>query len=262
MLEDNKHQIIELYSVQNKSMTYISEFLGISTHFVRKVLVENSIKIRDNNFYKSKYVDETFFDEIDTEEKAYILGFLYADGCVSKNVLEIKLSIKDYSLLENIKNALHSEHKIITGIISSGYGKGNQFCFLSINNKHLAESLIKAGVFRNKTKILKFPTYDIVPESLINHFIRGYFDGDGSVYKTNSGLSFSFDGTKEFLSSLLNIIREITGTRATIYKYSKIDHYYLTIGGNRQTKLFYDYLYKDAAIFLGRKKIVFEQNLL
>lgn len=261
MSEKDIEQIIELYSVQYKSISYISKLFNCSTGKIKRVLISNDIEIRDNNFYKSKYVDETFFENIDTEEKVYILGFIYADGYISKNTFGIKISVKDYELLKKIKDILHSEHKIGFCINNNGYGKGNESCYLSINNKNLVNSLIKNGVIYNKSNILEFPSYNIVPEHLIRHFIRGYFDGDGSVYGNNSGLIVSFEGTECFLSYLLDILRDVTGTKTSVYKYKGKEHYYIRIGGNNQVKMFYNYIYENSTIFLGRKKVVFENNL-
>lgn len=261
MSEKDIEKIIELYSVQYKSISYISRLFDCSENKIKKILVSNNIEIRNANFYKSKYVDESFFENIDTEEKAYILGFIYADGYISKTTFGIKISAKDYELLKKIKDILHSEHKIGFCINNNGYGKGNESCYLSINNKKLVNSLIENGVVYNKSNILKFPSYDIVPEHLIRHFIRGYFDGDGSVYRNNSGLVVSFDGARHFLKYLLDILRDVTGTKTDLYKYKNKEHYYIRIGGNNQVKMFYDYIYEDSTIFLGRKKIVFESNL-
>ena len=231
MSENDIKQIIELYSVQNKSISYISKLFNCNRYRIRKILVDNLIEIRDNNFYKSKYVNENF------------------------------LSSKDYELLNKIKDILHSEHKIGFCINNNGYGKGNESCYLSINNKNIVSDLINDGVVYNKSNILKFPEYDIVPNHLIRHFIRGYFDGDGSVYNGNSGICVSFEGTQSFLNSLLDVLKDVTGTKSSVYKYKNKDHYSIKIGGRNQVKSFYNFIYNNATIFLGRKKMVFEDNL-
>lgn len=77
---NKEKQIIDLYLSKNKSMAFISRELQIPLYTVRKTLQNNNIAIRNNNCYKAKSVNEDFFEKIDTPEKAYILGFIYADG--------------------------------------------------------------------------------------------------------------------------------------------------------------------------------------
>lgn len=202
-----------------------------------------------------------FFEKIDTEEKAYILGFVYADGCISKNTFSIKLSIKDEDFLINIKNTLKSEHKIIHTINKNGWGIGNESCSLSIVSKKMVNDLLNDGVFYNKSNILEFPSSSIVPENLLHHFIRGYFDGDGSVYKATYAVGASFEGTKMFLDKLMNVLHEKIGTNSSVQKYKNKEHYCIKIGGANLMKKFYNYLYNDAHIYLDRKKKVFEENL-
>ena len=94
------------------SVSKISKFYKVNFSVITRVLKENNIEIRDNNSYKSKKVDENFFHDIDTQEKAYILGFFFADGCLTKKGT-FGIKIKDKELLERIKQELKSEHKII-----------------------------------------------------------------------------------------------------------------------------------------------------
>lgn len=261
MLDDKSNEIIYFYTAENKSISCIAKHYNCNPSVIRRILVKNSIEIRDNNFYKSKSCDEKYFDVIDSEYKAYILGFIYADGYITNNTFGIKLSIKDIELLNIIKNAIKSEHKIIVGTNNSGFGIGKQYCLLSINNKHMVNSLKELGVVYNKSKILTFPTSQQVPENLIHHFIRGYFDGDGSVYKSRTSSSCSMIGTHGFLSEVLLRMRQVVGTESNVYKYKDKEIYEIKIGGNKQLRKIYDYFYNEANIFLGRKKNRFEEIL-
>lgn len=211
----------------------------------------------------TKPFDQHFFDRIDTEEKAYWLGFIYADGYVTKSVFGIKLQESDTDHLKKLKAALKSEHAIGHYINKSGFGTTYgpfKLCAFSIDNKYLVDTLIKNGVVYNKSKILTFPSKDIVPDHLLHHFIRGYFDGDGSVYHTppHGYLSISMDGTEHFLSEVLKIFHEVSGTNAKLYD-SKGTIKSLKVGGSKQVQAIYEYMYKDATVFLGRKKERFEE---
>ena len=170
-----------------------------------------------------------------------------------------KLIGSDSDHLLKLKTALHSEHKIGHYVGNTGYNNNTNYCSLTIKNKHLVDSLIDKGVVYNKSKVLRFPTNDIVPAKLIHHFIRGYFDGDGSVYFSppHGYIGISIDGTEMFLSKVLEIFSSVSGTHAKLYE-SKGTIKSLKVGGSKQVKAIYEYMYKDATVFLGRKKDRFD----
>jgi hypothetical protein len=259
--------IIHLYTSENMSISKIADLYNVNDDTIKRRLKENNISIKNNNFYKKKKFNENFFDDINTEEKAYWLGFIYADGCVSNrkttDVFEIKLSEKDKAHLEKLKAVLNSEHSIGVHISSCGYNVGKKYCSFSIVNQHLVDSLVEKGVLYRKTRILKFPNETQVPRNLIKHFIRGYFDGDGSVYcLEESGIgNISFVGTKNMLEGILNEFKCVIPTTTQIHKYKNKDVYDLKIGGSNYFKKCYNFLYQDATIFLDRKKCKFEDIL-
>lgn len=259
--EDSLKMIIHLYTVQHMSVLKISNFYSVNPSVIIRVLKENNITIRDNNCYKSKKVDENFFHVIDTQEKAYILGFFFADGCLTKKGT-FGIKIKDKDLLERIKKELKSSHKIIECKPNKGsYSQEDSIYYgLYFTNKQIEKDLKELGVDSNKTTTCSFP---IIPKELERHFIRGFFDGDGSVYKTYSkkhdyeAICVSFVGTQEMLIEIRNRLKEITGSKSKLYKSKNVYDY--KIGGINQCEKLYHYLYDDATIFLGRKKNVFEE---
>ena len=142
---------------------------------------------------------------------------------------------------------------------SSGYCNESHYCMLGINDRHLVESLIQCGVARRKSMILTFPSDDAVPASLLNHFIRGYFDGDGSVYGNSQSPCASFDGNETFLAPLLEIIKQVTGTKANLQRDRSI--WCIKLGGKNIIRRLYDYLYTNSTIYLSRKRTKFETML-
>lgn len=252
--------ILHLYTVQNMSVLAISKRFNVSSRVITRVLKEHNIVIKNNNGYKTKSIDSNFFETIDTEEKAYILGFIYADGCITNHALQIKVSKRDVEILEKIKGALKSNHKIGTYINSNGYGIGNEYCAIRMVDKKIEQDLSMLGVVSRKTKTLTFPTNNQIPQDLVRHFIRGYFDGDGSVSKHTSPF-ISFTGTYEMLCGVKRELQKIVHTQANIYPYKNKDIFDYKVGGTNQMKKIYDYFYKDATIFLGRKKNKFEEIL-
>ena len=120
------------------------------------------------------------------------------------------------------------------------------------------------GIVENKTLKLKFPTEEIVPKKLINHFIRGYFDGDGSLsYWTRYGKTktlrnylLGFTGMEDVLQGILEYFNK---TNIVIKPHNNA--YEFNIGGNCQLKNILNLLYKDAHVYLDRKKCIYDDYL-
>jgi intein-encoded DNA endonuclease-like protein len=260
--------ILALYSNDKYSILKISKLFGVNPSVIKRILRKYNVEIRSNNIYKSKACDETFFDVINTEEKAYWLGFIYADGYITQrrgqDVLSIKLSINDRNHLEKFKKALKSKHSIGTYTSTNGYNIGKQYCSIAIYNQHIVNALIDKGISYNKTKILKFPTREQVPKEFISHFIRGFFDGDGSIYHVsqNDTGCISFTGTENMLNAVLSEIKQYVNTNVHVYKYKNKDVYDLKIGGRNQLNQLYKYFYENASIFLDRKEHKFKEILM
>lgn len=139
------------------------------------------------------------------ENSAYWLGFLCADGTVLKNnEIRISLNVNDIKHIEKFKNFLKSNNTISTGI----YGKEER-AYFSIRDNQLAKDLSYRGCINNKTYRLKFPNTLQVPEKYLSHFVRGYFDGDGSInysldkkYPSYRKYRIGFVGTEDFLKGI------------------------------------------------------------
>lgn len=132
---------------------------------------------------KKHNLNESFFEKIDSEEKAYFLGLMYSDGYIfsSKHTkgLGIQLQEPDKELLIKFNQCLKSNYPLM---VVKRLDENHQNCIrLYGYSKKIAEDLTKQGCFENKTKKLQFPSCNQVPSNLIHHFIRGYFDGDGCV---------------------------------------------------------------------------------
>ena len=140
--------------------------------------------------------NHNYFKTIDTEEKAYILGFLYADGYNSDKQVVITQLEQDVDILEKINKALNADNQIKRKLQSTNNKTKCQLCYSSID---MCTDLTNLGCFRNKSLACTFPTF--LDKSLIRHFIRGYFDGDGCITYRKSGSSPGINmlGTLEFL---------------------------------------------------------------
>jgi hypothetical protein len=265
-IKDYAAQINTLHA-EGKCAQEISKIIGIKYHqpvynYFKKMgwTTLSREEYRRNTTYK---VDKNFFVDINTEEKAYILGFLCADGHIdTKNPrITITLSDKDYRLLEIIRDAMHSTHPIKRGIEHSNpYKKSKNKvlyqCFISINGKELIEPLVKMGISGKKTYSLDSSIMDYVPEHLTRHFLRGYFDGDGCIswdkrYKSGNKSTVHIAGNYDFLQGSFNKYFP-TNCNLRLYKKSAQCYDY-TIQDKHEVLRFLAYLYNDAKIYLERK---------
>jgi len=142
-----------------------------------------------------KYVDERvkgdFFDKIDTEEKAYILGFYVADGAITRSKkcdnwrFSIGLNEDDKEILEKIKNIMNPYVHLIYEVFDykKTSRKTRPMYKFQFSNKNICTKLEEYGLGFNKTYKEK-SVKNIIPEELMKHFIRGYFDGDGCTCLT------------------------------------------------------------------------------
>lgn len=222
----------------------------IQAPILKEFLKEHGVKTRSLSESKRIYkVNEDFFNKIDTEEKAYILGFSYADGCVSKDyrVFKFGLQARDIDILQKIKKAMKSDHKI-TKYIASGKYKVIQF---AVTSKKICSDLKKHGCINKKTFLVKFPD---INKELLRHFIRGYTDGDG--YVSSKEKVVSIIGTEDFCLSLSDIFKEkfmIKGTIRTAgeCKNNNIKEIRFRV---RESYRILKWLYSDCNIYLDRKK--------
>ena len=213
---------------------------------------------------KKYEIKENYFDVIDTEDKAYWLGFLYADGYnfEKKHEVKLRLHIKDEEILIKFRNVLfpNKDRPLYYGESKNGKTK---WCELNISNKHISDSLSEKGCVQAKTFKLSFP--DFLKKDLYNHFIRGLFDGDGSIccstLKTGEHKTmFSIIGYRSFISQINEIISNSCGlNKNKLIDYKGKDERIATLAftGCRQCIKIRDYLYKDATIYLQRKYLAF-----
>lgn len=250
--EDQVAYIIDKYVNENISLKELGKQFGCNYGTIRNLLNKNGIVSKGN---KRGYPrNELFFNLINTSEKAYWLGFMYADGCVHSTNYEISINITDLEHVEKFKNAIGAtNHKITTTTKAYGDMKNPKPLYqFSIKDKQLHNDLIKWGCVPQKSlKLKKIPN---IPRDYISHFIRGFFDGDGSIHylkgTDNYRISFT-NGSSDFL----NDIQKELSTNISLGKENNKNTYQLQIAGKHQVMRILDYLYKDSNenIRLNRK---------
>jgi intein/homing endonuclease len=213
-------------------------------------------------------IDENYFSKIDSIDKAYFLGLLYADGNVhiknSINHLSIELLLEDLKIIDLFKICLKTNRplKFRKSKIDKNGFKIKERCGLNITNRKICSDLVSLGCVPRKTKILKFPQFIKNNNSLLKAFIRGYFDGDGcvSISKQNK-IKSSISSTEDFILNLNDIFTNL-GLNPKIYKSKKISNFYeIYFHGIERNIKMYNYIYDDSIYFLNRKKEKFENFL-
>lgn len=265
-------EICRLYTKDKLSSNEIRKLFNISVGTVIKTLERYNIKRVKNspkNIKKSSYrkynLNEDYFTMIDSNDKAYFLGLIIADGTISygrTSILSIGLQEEDSYILEKLKKNLDFEGSI--RLIKKSKSCRKDLKSISICSKKLVESLIKHGIIPNKTHFTYFPD---IPEEFYSHFIRGVFDGDGSIVLDPRGrqnLTFSIAGTEVLISKIQEILIEncdLNKTKLATSKQTKDTFRVMNYSGNFICKRIYEYLYKNAESFLTRKKEKFESRL-
>ena len=224
----------------------------ISLTAINGLLRRNGYKAKSQSELQRMYnIDETFFDVIDTEEKAYFLGFLYADGCnaTNRNAVILSLEENDKEILEKFNNLLQS-NKPLQYVKFKTTNSSNQYR-LVITNKHISQKLVELGCHRAKTYSLMFPSEEQVPKHLVRHFVRGYFDGDGWVGKK----SICVVSTLDFCNSLAEILKERLNINCYIRaRHPERNNTIRMLGlNNKSARTFLKWIYKDSNIHLQRK---------
>lgn len=213
-------------------------------------------KILPKSFCNIKKINVEFFDTWN-EQSAYVFGFFLADGCLTKSnskngkdFYKLSFTQKDSEILEKIKLAMGSDHKITKRVRRDG-----GICYyLQITNKKITSRLMKFGLKTNKTtEPVVLPD---IPSDLLHHMVRGFCDGDGSTYGQRIQLDFCEKTTLH--NQFLTIFRNLELPEPNIYyKQLKDDR---TV---QMVRLFWgvydkrmkirDWLYHKATIFMNRK---------
>lgn len=276
-------EIKDYYYNKNLSASQIAKIFNVSYPTINSFLKKNNCILKTLSQIHKKF-DDTVFEKINTEEKAYWLGYLYADGHIristtihkngnAYNQYMISLTSIDKETIVNFKTFLNSNTKLKKYISNSGY-KNSEYYIETVSSEKMYNDLLDKNLNPNKTSNLTIPTN--IPDELIHHFIRGYFDGDGSVYisrtKNNSinpykkrnyyeRLCVNIIATHDFCKFLRNKV--FSTSSKNIYKERRTlqDNLYYFRFDSKKAKQFYYYIYKDCNICLTRKMNKFKSYL-
>lgn len=244
---------------KGETLKELSESLNMSVPAISRYIKEKGdiiITDKSSRIDKTKLtLNENYFEKIDTEHKAYWLGFIMADGCIRHSpnyALTIELSTIDILHLKKFRRDIQSTHAIRKR-------KNKEMCSITVYSKKLIEDLIKLGCVPNKTNN-GFISKEILnlSKELKAHFLRGYCDGDGYIDKTRNRIIYTIKSFN-IANDLNNILKNVLGysfkikDEGTYYRLYKEDKKSFIETINK--------LYLNSNVFLNRKFIVYKNRV-
>ena len=263
--QEEESKIVDLYN-SGIGITSICKIIQCSPIPTRNILKKHGIKIRNKEeAHESQKmgIDENYFDVIDNQDKAYILGLLITDGnnCIYESSMKpsyhvhITLKDNDRAILDRIKEKMQIERKIR---IITRKSDGKSYARLEIKNKHISLRLNELGIVQNKTFKTTFPDY--LSENLIPHFIRGVLDGDGCIPKKLNIVSFA--GSTGFITGLAKVIEDKIGYTAHVVNIKHSPGISSIAIAELHSRIgLLNWIYKDADLKLERKYNLYLQML-
>ena len=210
-------------------------------------------------------VNEEFFEKW-SRDSAYIIGFIYADGHLENaphiRGKYIRFTNTDYNLIEKIKKTIGSSHKIV---VTPAIGKKKEKYLLRIGSRKIYDNLAALGLTPRKSLNMRLP---IIPRKFLSDFVRGYFDGDGTIAFENvnnrpyNRLKVIFtSGSKEFLVSLAGSIKnKDIGKEGDVYNsHRSYQLLYRSIDAFNVLKFIYSTVDKNDSLYLDRKYRKYKQ---
>lgn len=246
------------------SSGYISRTRDVNVATVLSVLRQAGVEIRTNrsDYQRFRY-EESVFDTIDTELKAYFLGLLYADGSIDKEEKDIRITLQEMDgyILTPLSQML-AYGRDLTRPFEKDEFRGRM---LSVTSKRLAAALITHGCTPAKSMTIRLPRLD---PSLMRHFLRGYFDGDGcfSYSKPKARRSvrgiFKIVSNTTFCEDLQRFLSDNLGIYIGVYHPSSNPQVgALQCGNDKTVRILHRYMYDGATIYLSRKRDKIESYL-
>lgn len=264
----NKEWIDEKYNGQHLSLVDIAKLINCTEDTIGLAMRKFGLEIkRDRRGNAIKHnVNENIFHIIDTPEKAYWLGYITADGCISDDKKRRKsgytyhyhrltfcISKKDRYILESFRYFISGEDIKIQDNTVHAFGKEYEQSSMKVSSKTITDDLMKHGIMPRKSGNEKPPIG--LPDYLVRHFIRGEFDGDGSVSISSKNLlRITIVGSK----NLMEWIKQQFGYGSIRKDLKSPMLYEFQLYEQSEVLRFYKWLYDGATMYLPRKKAVFD----
>lgn len=232
------------------SAAVIARDILVSRPTIIRVLRAQGATIKDRSECQVKYsCDHRFFQTIDTEEKAYWLGFFTADGSVRPpNGIALCIALKDGDHVHQFAKALCASYPI-----EDRLKRKWPMTEIAFRSTQMTADLSHYGIVPNKGQTVPWP---ILGNEFVRHYLRGAIDGDGSFYVSRKQVGMMLASNLDYLTDCQNLLMQIFGFKRTKISKAgkKVGIRCMKYGGNRQLLPFFNYLYADATIYLPRKR--------
>lgn len=261
-----KQDVEESYA-RLQSLQKVAEEFNCTKENIRYFMHKENLHINKRKVY---ICDHDFFSH-DNEESFYIAGFLEADGCIKErkqipNTVSLDLLDKDEKHLIKIKDILKSDYKIHTAIAKNSLRnpkyKDSIKKGFAITSEQMCKDLLRFGVTPRKTHTYVFPEW-LKTHPLVNHFMRGSVDGDGSFWLNKDTVYFNILGTENLVKTFHEIlIKECNLPIDSGHIKQRQGCWSLEYGGNLIVGKISNFLYKDATIYLERKYDIAKKSII
>lgn len=262
----------EAYCQQGKTCDQIAREAGVAKETVRQRLLRARIAVRPREAYvRYRRLDVASFRTLTSDRYAYWVGFLAADGHIGMYereqqgargvkldyVVAMKLSGKDAEHVYRFKRDLGADHPV-RHTAYHGYTQAR----IELRDRGLIEALAMWGVGPHKALTLTFPHH--LPASLVPAYVRGYFDGDGTVMvrdrvRWSEVVCRFISGSPTFLADLASTLGHNGITTGAIYLQGAHTHILPVSSKRENVRRFAAYLYTDATVWLPRKRTLLEE---
>lgn len=209
--------------LDGSSTVEVGEAFGVSPTYISHLLKSLGIEVRGpSEVHRIYTVNHGYFEVIDDPDRAYWLGFLAADGCISAetNNVIVSLAAADEGHLRKFLDCLESDYLIYPAVARTQ-------ARIVITSARIVADLVRHRVTPRKSLTLKPP--DFLPEELWSHYWRGVFDGDGTIYESGGGWRVGWSGTRVMMERVREWVQSVCLTKARVRPLSSI--YRFEVGG-------------------------------
>lgn len=228
---DIEKDVIKDFQKNNLYCEDLAKKYKVDVHTIYRILDKHNIK-RQSGYHTS--CNTNYFEQIDNPHKAYLLGFITADGAIVNNILSIEVHDKDIEVLKYAKKQINPKATITKC-------KGRSTSKICFGAKKIGKDLAKYGIVQNKSKTIKKIPVNLIPQKYLKYYFRGLIDGDGCILE-NGRISI-YSGSKEYIEDVQKFLtKELNLSLTSIYHGST---YFCSWSSKEDREKIYHYLYED-----------------
>lgn len=256
VLTYSKEEVRIMYDLylKGENVEYISQIYRINRASVYNLFQKYNFDLVEDR-HRAYTVNDVYFNKIDTANKAYILGFLWADGHnnVDKGIVEMRLQERDKHILEDISVEMENDRPLY--YVEEKRATRQNTYRMYITSRQISNALLQYGMYANKTYVLQWPFN--MDDQFIPHFLRGFTDGDGYV----GDFQISWVGTEMMMQKIQAILLDALNVNVTIRDTKTDIIKTMQLHRKKEVVRVLDWIYKDADLKLNRKFLKYQEMI-